>query len=182
MQHVMIDLETLGTKSNSVVLSIAAIQFDLNSGETGAEFKVNISLQDCINSGFEIQATTLHWWLTQKHEIMLKMFETSRGVIDALNCFSTFFKSNNLVYPWGNSARFDLQLLENVYDKLNVPIPWNFRNERCYRTIVNMVPKIQIEKPIDAHDPLIDCKYQITKLFEVFKILKKGIVADSIIF
>ena len=36
--HVMLDLETMGRKSNSALVSIGAVEFDLITGETGREF------------------------------------------------------------------------------------------------------------------------------------------------
>jgi len=39
MDNIMVDIETLGNKSNSVILSIAAVYFDLQTGKTGKRRK-----------------------------------------------------------------------------------------------------------------------------------------------
>ena len=62
-QNLMIDLETLGTKPNSAILSIGAVYFDKDG--LGEEFYANVDLQDSIDSGFDIDASTVYWWLSQ---------------------------------------------------------------------------------------------------------------------
>ena len=47
--HLMLDLETMGTKSNSAIISIGAVEFDILTGKTGREFYRNVSLQSCIS-------------------------------------------------------------------------------------------------------------------------------------
>ena len=58
-QHYMIDLETLGVSPGSVISSIAAVQFDINTGEIGRQFYKNIDLQQSLDNGFTINAETL---------------------------------------------------------------------------------------------------------------------------
>ena len=41
--HLMLDLETMGTKSNSAIISIGAVEFDILTGKTGKRI-----LQKCI--------------------------------------------------------------------------------------------------------------------------------------
>lgn len=171
MNHVMIDLETLGTDHNSVFLSIAAVRFDLDTGETHPNtYYKNIKLHSALSHGLEVDAKTIQWWLTQNHDIMLKMFDHPSDLVYVLNDFDLWMGKDKIV--WGNSARFDLGILANAYKKIGMPHPWDFRNERCYRTLISMFPYIEIDKPKNAHDPLIDCKYQIAKLFMTWNVIK----------
>ena len=63
--HLMLDLETMGTKSNSAIISIGAVEFNIQTGETGREFYRNISLQSCIDIGLKVDADTIMWWMQQ---------------------------------------------------------------------------------------------------------------------
>ncbi|EAZ1146628.1 3'-5' exoribonuclease, partial [Salmonella enterica] len=45
MNHLMVDLETMGNGPYAPVISIGAVFFDPNTGETGEDFSVNISLE-----------------------------------------------------------------------------------------------------------------------------------------
>jgi len=168
----MIDLETLGTRSYSVFLSIAAIQFDPNTGQIGNTFRCNINLESAIKAGLRIDSSTLEWWLTQRPEIMKRMFDDPIELKDALEQLAKFFSANKIFSPWGNSAGFDLGLLADAYSIAGMPpLPWKFWNEMCYRTMAKLVPST-IEKPKNAHDPIVDCEYQIKVLCNVLQTLK----------
>jgi len=44
MKHVMVDLETLSLNNNAVVVSISAVEFDLETGELGKTFEEGIDI------------------------------------------------------------------------------------------------------------------------------------------
>lgn len=160
----MIDLETLGTSSDCVFLSVAALQFELD-GRTGKEFKMNVELESAMKAGRTISSGTLKWWLTQKPEIMKLMFVEPAPLILVLKELKEFMSDNKLLYPWGNSASFDLGILNHAYQAAGIMQPWRYSNERCYRTIWNLLAKFDHnEKSERAHDPLADCYYQVEEL------------------
>lgn len=175
MRHLMIDLETLGTGPNSVFLSLAAVQFDLDSGTIGEHFKQNINLQSAMDWGLTIDANTLQWWLKQRPEIMRLMFDDPSPLHHVLNRFALFIRTHEIQYVWGNSARFDLGILENGYKKADIDVPWSFRNERCYRTVIGLFPPTEEQwstakanDDVLAHDPVYDCHKQIKLLTGVY--------------
>jgi hypothetical protein len=171
--HIMADLETLGVGANAVFLSIAAVQFDLDTGETGACFNENITLQSAQKLGLEIESDTLQWWLTQKPEILQLMFKDPLEIRSAMHHFSLFIKTYG-EYVWGNSARFDLGMLANSYKKLHLELPWNHRNEMCYRTLKNLFPNVHPPADRDGHhDPLQDCYYQIEHAVAIHKFMRQ---------
>jgi hypothetical protein len=173
--HLMIDLETLDTRNTAAFPSLAAIPFDIETGMMGTPFYLTISLDSLFKAGLTVGAGTLQWWMDQRHEIAKKMFSSTVDLKDALVSLTEFIYSNSSVYVWGNSARFDCGILMNGYTSVGLDAPWKFYNERCYRTMVAMFPEIgKMDKPVDAHDPVVDCKYQITRLCAVFKALKQN--------
>lgn len=172
MKHVMIDLETLGISADSVFLSIAAVQFDLR-GNTDQEFLMNVELESALKAGRTISPGTLQWWLTQRPEIMNKMFNNPTPLEYALEELGRFLLVNHIVSPWGNSANFDLGMLANAYTKACIPLPWRYSNERCYRTAFALSGLKHNVKPENAHDLLEDCRYQIKELarLELWKLV-----------
>ena len=62
---VMLDLETMGRKSNSALVSIGAVEFNLLTGETGREFYKVIDLKSCLDLGLQVEASTIYFWLTE---------------------------------------------------------------------------------------------------------------------
>ena len=170
----MVDIETLGTKSNSVILAIAAVEFNIDSGETGKEFKIGISVQDCLNHGLLIEGDTLIWWMKQNDDARMIIVNDHASLVEtALDSFDAFCSQDYQV--WGNSASFDLGLLGDAYAKLNRPIPWKFYNERCVRTLVALEPEIKknhVFKGI-SHNAIDDCKNQIAYCSEIWNIVLK---------
>jgi len=160
--HLMVDIETMGTKSNSAIISIGAVEFDINTGNTGREFYRNISLKSSVDLGLNIDASTVMWWMSQSDEARKSLSkEEPISIKQALLDFSEF--CNKEYQIWGNSASFDLGIMADAYAKTHFDIPWDFRKERCVRTLVSFKPEIkkQLEFNGTAHNALADCYHQI---------------------
>ena len=169
----MVDLETMGNESGSAIVSIAAIYFNLYTGEIGEHFYEIVDLKSCLDIGLKINASTLYWWLKQSEEARLEISPDERTSInEALVKFSNFCGPK--VEIWGNSARFDLGILQNAYRSSGMEIPWDFRKERCVRTLVSLHPRVREEWVFEGtkHHPLHDCKNQIGYVCKTYSILK----------
>jgi len=175
--HVMVDLETMGNISYSSIVSIGAVEFDINTGETGREFEINVSLQSCLDLGLIVNGSTIMWWLNNDDKSRQKLQENPQHLAIALNKFQTFLLENPQdVKLWGNSNRFDLGLLHNAYTKCDIQLPWNHRYERDVRTLSSFAPdikkRIQTEEGV-AHTSIADCKQQIRYCVETWNKLNK---------
>lgn len=78
MKHMMLDLETMGNKSNSVILSVGAVMFDIETGEIGEYFYERIEFQSALDVGLKINADTVEWWMKQSDEARAQLFEKPR--------------------------------------------------------------------------------------------------------
>lgn len=175
MKHVMIDLETLDTKPGSVILSIGAVAFDFNTEEIDC-FHTPINLKSSMNAGFTSSADTILWWMNQSDVARKEVFiDTEISVFSALDLFSIWASNYKDSRIWGNGAAFDNVLLRSAYEKLKLRCPWNFKNDRCYRTLVNMhnFNVGAIEFVGEKHNALDDAKFQVKilrKLNELYSI------------
>jgi hypothetical protein len=156
--NIMLDIETTGKRAGCPVLSIGATSFDLLN-----DFYCTISYEDCLAHGLLTDQSTMAWWLEQDKEAYTEAFSGTLSLRDALHQFSTWFHNlpEETKYIWGNGAAFDMPVLEAAYAACNLAIPWDFRNVRCYRTLKNLYPHIQL--PRDGwteHHALADAKYQ----------------------
>lgn len=176
MNHLMIDIETLGNKSFSVITSVAAVQFDIETGKTGEEFYERINIDNSLKNGLNVDGDTLRWWFKQSKEAQ-KEFSDYDGVNVTEFCdkFDRFFLESILTETkiWGNSNRFDLGLLDNMYESVGRSYPWNFRHERDVRTIVSFAPEIKANCVFNGvpHNAVDDCKYQIEYVSKIWNIL-----------
>lgn len=186
MNNLMIDLETLGTKHTSIFLSLAAVQFDIHTGKIGDSFYSNVSLESAQRANLTWDTSTLRWWMSQNDEVRKSMFNAPEELYTVLEDFYNFVNriKETAGEPklWGNSASFDLGILGNAYDVMQMDRPWSFRNERCYRTISSEFRGLLREEIVNLkpHDPLSDCLYQIQKLVAIYRTLRGegSMVAD----
>lgn len=185
--HIMVDLETLGTTPGGVILSLGAVQFDIETGKTGSTFYKKIALADSLAAGLTVDAATLQWWMLQSEPAKKELFDGAEEIKNVMYDFADFVdQPDQPVYLWGNSARFDLGLLEAAYVKLRIPIPWKFRNERCLRTLVSLAPHIKQnfkwDSTLTAHNALHDCYQQIAYCCETWKYLTNNKTIDPQIY
>jgi len=164
--HLMLDLETMGNKSNSVICSIGAIEFDIETGDTGREFYTRVDIQSCLDIGLTVDGSTIEWWLNQNEKARTAISGGKfMDIIQALCEFSKFIEiiGGKQLQIWGNAARFDLGILEDAYCAIKINIPWDFRLERDVRTLVSFAPKVKEHYPSlgTEHNPIDDCKFQI---------------------
>ena len=160
--HLMLDIETMGNESFSSIISIGALEFNINTGKTGKEFYTNVDLQSCIDLGLIVNASTIMWWMKQSEQARKDL--TERVALPIKEALLEFAKFCNHDYEiWGNSARFDCGILQNAYNKAGIPIPWDFRKERCVRTLVSLNPEIKKNFPLSgtAHNAISDCYSQV---------------------
>lgn len=162
MKNVMIDIETLGTGPNSVILSVAAVEFCAVTGAIGRKFYKKIDLLSSLAKGFVVEKETLMWWTAQKADQFKELFTNEEPITNVMQQLLYWFADNDKLV-WANSPAFDLVILENAFKKCGFSAPWQFYNERCVRTLVSLYPdaKTAIPKPENAHNALADCEYQI---------------------
>ena len=163
----MIDIETMGEGSDAAIVSIAAVEFNIETGECGRELSLKVSLQSGVSKGMVMDPSTVLWWMRQSDEARAKITDNDGlDLVTALNTLSHFIEDSSRRAPinvWANSPRFDLGILQTAYKKIGCKIPWNFRRERDLRTLESFAPQIRAHTLFEGtpHDPLDDCKHQI---------------------
>jgi len=177
MQNVMIDIETLGTSSNSVILSIGAVEF--NNEELGKEFEVFIDPKSCTEHGLVIDADTVMWWLGQsdaaRGELLKRKCVTlERAIIQLHEAFD--WKGKEV---WCNGTDFDFPIISSACKALGVVEPWQYWTKSDFRTLKKLLKKLKPNKPyseltVDAtvkHSSLADAKAQALTTINILKYL-----------
>lgn len=147
MNHVMCDLETLGTTADAVILSIGAVKFDLATGDIDNDgFYRSVSIESNFDLKRRFSEDTLLWWLKQPVAAQSVFHEAKETLETALIEFSDWL-GNDEHEMWSNGADFDLPMLAHAYTQLGIEIPWRFWNSRCYRTYKNLPGAKDIRVP-----------------------------------
>ncbi|EJU2177451.1 3'-5' exoribonuclease, partial [Escherichia coli] len=167
--HLMIDLETMGTNANAPIVVIGAVFFDPQTGEIGPVFYIAISLTDAMNTGAVPNGGTIEWWLKQSSEARAAILTDQVKLKDALSRFREFineYSDEKFVQVWGNGATFDNAILRTSYERLDIPCPWRYYNDRDVRTIVELGKTIDFDArtviPFEGvrHNALDDARHQ----------------------
>lgn len=172
MNHIMLDLEALGKNSEKVICQIGAIYFDPKTGETGAEFKVNIDAISHEKYGAKTDSDTVYWWLAQSDAARASILAQPRlDARVAIEQFNEFAKDAK--YIWSH-ATFDFVTIMHMFKQVSVVPNFSYKSGLDIRTLVYL-SGIQFDKiPRDGvhHDALADCKHQVKYCTEAFSKVK----------
>ena len=166
--HVMIDLETMGTRPNAPIIAIGAVTFDANG--TYDEFYANIDLESAVNDGHAVvDPKTVMWWMEQSGAARSALRGDKMSVRTALFMFRDWLKPAEPEGVWGNGASFDNTILSETYRRVNLTQPWPFWADRCYRTMKSMYPQIKMDRSGVHHNALDDAKSQANHLIRIWR-------------
>lgn len=169
MKDVMIDIETLGLTPDSVILSIAAVEFDWHTGETGNTLYYKI---DPNQFGRFDCPKTRSWWSEQDADAFAEAISGKMLLGDAIQQFAQFSNSQNCF--WSQGTDFDFPILEHAMRFYGVPTPWRYSAKRDTRTVYHVCgfdPK-SIEREGTHHNALADCHHQIRCVVAALKRIK----------
>lgn len=170
--HVMIDIETLSTQTNAVILSVGICIFD-KSGEILGKGLRNINVEGQKEAGRHVDENTLAWWNKQSDEAKKVLFADDKiSMRDVYSWFSKCLIDFKVKYVWGNGSDFDNVIMNDFVcmcthgrdNKL-----WKFYNNRCYRTLKNIYKGVEFERVGEHHNALDDAITQTNHLTAICK-------------
>ena len=157
----MIDLETMGVRPTSSIISIGAVPFDSEQVYTDEGFYENIDLESCMAKGMTIDSSTLYWWLGQAESARVVFAQNKLGIRDALEQFVTWYEDLRPISGiWGNGSDFDISIIGNAFDVCRIKRPFTYGQHRCFRTMKAMNPKIELARIGTHHNALDDAIWQ----------------------
>lgn len=171
MNHLMIDLETMGNNPNAPIVAIGAVFFNPQTGDTGATFYTVVNLRDAMRYGAKPDGDTILWWLEKSEAARSAICTKDAATLpEALTELSNFI-TLHCEYPrylkvWGNGVCFDNVILRSAYESIGECPPWQFWNDSDVRTMVLLGRKLGFDPKRDmplegvAHNALDDAMHQ----------------------
>lgn len=158
----MIDIETLGTDVDSVVVSLGAVFFDIETKQLGDTFYKRIEIQSQLNMGRKITENTLLWWFNQDLAARKVFSEIGVLPLEVLVEFRKWiYERNSKALVWGNGSSFDISILEHLYKDYKIAIPWSYKSITDFRTFKRFCDKgVRVEREGTYHQALDDAIYQ----------------------
>lgn len=184
---VMVDIETLGTGSESTIFQIAAIAFNIETGEQIAKFNQIADIEK--ESLLYIDGSTLKWWLKTNKELLAELLHS--GTVSPTELLENFHKwlsfiseDTKNIYLWGNGILFDNKMIQEQLEFIGLEYPIFYKNDRDVRTIVDLAAKkLGIteqelkekynDESLTAHDAYDDVTYQINLVVGCYRELIK---------
>jgi len=173
----VIDLETMDTEPTAAIVAIGAVAVDFDEGIVlGNTFYRRVRLESSVAAGGTIGADTVLWWLNQDaaaREELTRDQDLAVTIRQALNYLSEWMGSfcrQKDARVWGNGASFDNVILRHAYACDGSAPPWDWWNDRCFRTLKNMHPNV----PAPAfegvkHRALDDARHEAQHLLDIFE-------------
>jgi hypothetical protein len=177
---IMVDLETLSTRADGVIMSIGAVKFDLASNKIADQAfysSVSIDSNYAANMGQRhISESTVMWWMQQSPDAQKVFSEAKDTLMSALEQLREWITEDaevnaDRVLLWSNGASFDEPMLRHAYETKGIDVPWKFYNSRCYRTMKELPIAKTVPKPTPAvaHNALSDALTQAVHLQAIWQ-------------
>ena len=177
MKHCCIDIETLGTGQDAMILSIGAVKFDPATGLRGKELLIRVDPKQSKSPG-QIDYPTVEWWLKQDQQAIAALLddpEDSPRVSLERALVELGFYLETVQHLWSNGPLFDERILREAYARHSMKFPVHYRDSRCCRTLGALTRGLEIS-PIARHgvhhDALDDANFQARLICLQYQALK----------
>lgn len=171
--NIMLDLETMGKRPSAPIIYVGAVAFNLEARSIGPVFDVPVYLPSAISHGAVLEADTVLWWLKQDQSARDKSLSaTSQDTLHYALCqfsrFCTNLCDKQQLKVWGNGSDFDNVILKESYERDGMVAPWEFWNNKCYRSKKQEVPDLRIVREGIKHTAVDDAMSQVKHLFAIY--------------
>ena len=165
----MLDLETLSTRPNAVILTLGAVKFNPFSLEDpGPGLYIRPDVDEQIAQGRDVQDETVNWWMNQAEDVREEALGTDGRIsVEAMyRQLNRFLVGANSI--WAQGPLFDFAILENLYRQYGWPTPWQYWQIRDSRTLFGVHGDPRVKGKVGLHNALEDCVSQATAVQQVY--------------
>lgn len=171
-EAMMLDLETLGLKPTSVILSVGAVAFDRRHGVALRGVRLVLDRTEQLHAGRTVDVTTTQWWGAQSPEAQRVFADPQLPHFLAVPQLTRYCEKYLApgASAWGNGFDFDGSMLLNYLEQFGHRAPWSYKGHSCYRTLRRLAgPEVlhTVEKEVGQqfpslvrHDALGDAMFQ----------------------
>ncbi len=179
--HIMIDLETEGTRAGCAIRQIGAASFNPHTGEVGRKFEMNLNTEEQYrNLDMESDPQTILWLQALPADIQEAMTRDPQPVGDVIIALIRAFDWDHPeTRLWCHGATFDEPILRELIVRFGVEtdlkklVPWRYTHVRDTRTILELAGVKVQRDPSKAHTGLEDCLNQIKAVTQAYAVLRR---------
>lgn len=151
---ISLDIESAGCTAGYAVVNVGAVLFDRFTGDLGPEIDLSVDVDDLKAHHYKFDLRTMAWWETQPDGVREHCWAGILPVTEMLAHLSEFITLAPNANLWVKGEHMDIAMLEFMYDKHGLPVPWHFRSPRDLRTYSQALEDAYL--PIDFDLPKND--------------------------
>ena len=183
MTDIMLDIETLGLKPGSIVVSVGACVFDRHTGEIGEKLYAPISVNSCEKAGLIMEPQTVIWWMGQEKEARDAWMIGARSLRQIAQEFYEWFRiaeeGEEIPLDGSRAGRaaiwaqgdMDFNVWGAAMESVAVAQPWAFWAQRDTRTVYDICgfDAKSVDRDGTYHNALDDARHQVKCLHAAMK-------------
>jgi len=190
--HVVLDLETMGLNQDAAIMEIGLVIFN-HLGEEGKpnlirDYSQAVDLTSSMYHGGTVSAENITWWMdserTEARDAWLAA--PKLPITSALNEVACIIRDQSVIDPkpliWGNGVNFDNAILKSAYERLDVKVPWGYRQDADFRTL-KLLYKTRVPEPAfvgTPHIALDDARHEAVWLSQILQYIYGGGVSKPL--
>jgi hypothetical protein len=193
----MVDLETMGTDPNTVILTVGAVPFGGDGNlimEDNFYFYERVQLQSYDkykNGEFNFSWDTLIWWLKQDKDPLEDAFllQPRYPIWVVMQDFANWISivcnmcNDNKINIWSHGKDFDVVVLQNAFKVCGIVCPWKYWDTRDTRTLYALagidMRDISMTKGFKSHNAVGDCFKQIEGIRRAYNVINSHINTNN---
>ncbi len=175
--HIVLDLETLGTNRNAPILSIGMVV--ISDLQIKAKYYTVLDVHEQEQLfGRVADADTEQWWRdkleTPEGQLAWNAATSNpESVQSGLRGVCNVFVAHESAKVWGNSNTFDNEILRSLMEAAKLHT-WSFRNDRDFRTLKELYKEKVPEPEFQGirHVAVDDALHEATWLIQILKYIE----------
>ena len=165
----MLDIETLCTKPEAVILTIGAVKFDPYSNKIGDGLYIKPDVDEQIAKGRSIDENTVEWWGKQAEDVR----EEALGMEGRISIEEMYRQLNRFLVGaenvWAQGPVFDMVIMAHIYRQYGWPTPWQYWQVSDSRTLFKTHGDPRVKGKAGLHNALEDCISQAEAVQTIYK-------------
>lgn len=175
----MIDIESLNTTPDCVILTIGAVLFDPRGQGIIDKIEIRPTIEDQTEIyNRSINDATVDWWGKQSPEAIEEAMG-DQGRVSFSEAMHQLYKfCLNQGKPWSHGAPFDVVVIEHAWRQLGQISPWPYYNVRDTRTLFDITGvSLKDGGHVTSHKAVEDAERQAIVVQQAYmKLMKAGLV------
>lgn len=176
---IMIDIESLDTSPDCVILTIGAVLFDPKGSGVIEKLELRPTIEEQTETyNRSINEDTLRWWSGQSPEALEEAMGDAGRIPfrEAMDKLYKFCWNHRAV--WSNGASFDVVAMESAWRNLGMRIPWPYYTVRDTRTLYEIAGvSLKDGGHVTSHKAVEDAERQAIVVQKAYqKLIKAGLV------